>query len=278
MVQATPALQAMGAEAHTIDINLFPDGPYDDVVDILKIPCIRNVYLRAIDIEEDYDYQLIGPFVQNNIRFRAKKFLTYKTNYKTPTPEAETYYNLVQRIGITTPIPEIRINSGNGRCKYQDMVVLYPGCKTGWSFKKWDKWDLLASHFPIVHVVGKAEDFIAPSWANRKWNWPKHVSFIEGSLQQVANHIANCKFYIGNDGGISHIAAATGVKTIVIFGATNPSKNKPFAKNAKVCAINIPCRPCQWKSDWNELCRTMDCPQHLSCLRDLSIENVLSIT
>jgi hypothetical protein len=276
MIQATPAIQSIAQDGHIIDLNLFPDNA-NDVVDILKIPCVRQVFLQASDIDETYDYQLTGPFVGNYIKYRAKKYITTaKTIYKQAKPEAETYYHLALQMGIQSPMQCIKINSGAGECHHKDMVILYPGSKPDWYMKKWDKWDELAQHFSSVHVVGQEQDFSAPIWCHRTWIWPKHVSFITGNLQQIANHIAHCKVFIGNDGGLSHVAAATGVKTVVVFGPTNPIKNKPFAKNAKVCALDIPCRPCQWKSDWKELCRTGNCPYNIECLRGLSTEKVLS--
>lgn len=48
------------------------------------------------------------------------------------------------------------------------------------------------------------------------------------SLAQLAYIIAQAKLYIGPDTGITHLAAATGIPVIALFGPTNPVKWAPF--------------------------------------------------
>jgi ADP-heptose:LPS heptosyltransferase len=40
--------------------------------------------------------------------------------------------------------------------------------------------------------------------------------------------------FIGNDSGITHLAAALGVKTLAVFGPTNPNGYKPLGPAVKV--------------------------------------------
>lgn len=48
------------------------------------------------------------------------------------------------------------------------------------------------------------------------------------SLAQLAYIIAQAKLYIGPDTGITHLAAATGIPVIALYGPTNPVKWSPF--------------------------------------------------
>ncbi|MGZ8157176.1 MAG: putative lipopolysaccharide heptosyltransferase III [Methylobacter sp.] len=48
------------------------------------------------------------------------------------------------------------------------------------------------------------------------------------SLAQLATIIAQAKLYIGPDTGITHLAAATGVPVIALYGPTNPVKWAPW--------------------------------------------------
>lgn len=48
------------------------------------------------------------------------------------------------------------------------------------------------------------------------------------SLAQLAEIIAQAKLYIGPDTGITHLAAATGVPVIALYGPTNPVKWAPW--------------------------------------------------
>jgi len=46
-------------------------------------------------------------------------------------------------------------------------------------------------------------------------------------LLEVAQHLQQCRCYLGNDSGITHLAAMLGVPTIAIFGPTDPKSWRP---------------------------------------------------
>ena len=48
------------------------------------------------------------------------------------------------------------------------------------------------------------------------------------SLADVLAVLSNAAGYIGNDSGITHLAATMGVKTIAIFGPTDPAVYGPI--------------------------------------------------
>jgi heptosyltransferase-3 len=55
-----------------------------------------------------------------------------------------------------------------------------------------------------------------------------------GSLRDLAENISGARLYIGNDSGITHLAAALGVPTIALFGPTEPDIWAPRGKNVTV--------------------------------------------
>ena len=58
------------------------------------------------------------------------------------------------------------------------------------------------------------------------------------SFPNVLRLLSCTKVFIGNDSGITHLAAMLGVRTIAIFGPTNPNVYKPIGSNVKVLANN----------------------------------------
>lgn len=54
------------------------------------------------------------------------------------------------------------------------------------------------------------------------------------TLSQLAKHLAGSTLYIGNDSGITHLAAAAGLSTIAIFGPTTPEIWAPLGANVSV--------------------------------------------
>jgi ADP-heptose:LPS heptosyltransferase len=53
-----------------------------------------------------------------------------------------------------------------------------------------------------------------------------------------------CRLYIGNDSGITHMAAALDIPTLAIFGPTDPVLWSPRGKNVVVVRKETECSPC----------------------------------
>lgn len=70
------------------------------------------------------------------------------------------------------------------------------------------------------------------------------------------------------DSGNSHLVAAAGIPTYVLYGPTNPDLWMPLGKNVYPVTLNqlLPCQPCNVK---------VDC-SHLSCMKLLTPEFVFS--
>jgi ADP-heptose:LPS heptosyltransferase len=65
------------------------------------------------------------------------------------------------------------------------------------------------------------------------------------SLSQAAALLSRSDVYLGNDSGISHLAAATGTRAVALFGSSNPRQWAPRGKKAVVLRRELDCSPCQ---------------------------------
>ncbi len=71
-----------------------------------------------------------------------------------------------------------------------------------------------------------------------------------GSLLHQAGIIAGASVFLGNDSGLTHVAAALGVPTVVLFGPSHVSKNLPPANARAILAdVDLACRPCIYRKD-----------------------------
>jgi ADP-heptose:LPS heptosyltransferase len=61
-------------------------------------------------------------------------------------------------------------------------------------------------------------------------------------LYRLACWIAQARLYIGNDSGITHLAAATGVPVLALFGPTDPAVWAPRGDNVRVATWQRPPR------------------------------------
>lgn len=105
-------------------------------------------------------------------------------------------------------------------------VVLHPG--SGGRGKIWplDKWWNLAQWLvkhtphPVILILGPADSFLeAPARQMERLG----VSLLQDlPLPQVLALLNRGSAYVGNDSGVSHLAAAAGVESVVVFGPTDP--------------------------------------------------------
>ena len=89
------------------------------------------------------------------------------------------------------------------------------------------------------------------------------------TLSQVAAVISRSAVYLGNDSGITHLAAAVGVPTVALFGPSDPRQWAPRGRRVTVVSRQVHCSPCS-----NSTMKS--CP-HRACLSELSAEEVIDV-
>ena len=90
-----------------------------------------------------------------------------------------------------------------------------------------------------------------------------------GSLTQFGALAAFCDGVVVNDGGPLHVAAASGAKTVSIFGSVDEKVYGPYPQGFhKVVTKDLACRPCYRQF------RRARC-EHISCLNLITVDEVL---
>jgi len=79
-----------------------------------------------------------------------------------------------------------------------------------------------------VSVLGKGAALPTPSRS------PRLVLLQNAPLVQVAQHLHQCRCYLGNDSGITHLAAMLGIPTIALFGPSDPLIWRPLGRSVKI--------------------------------------------
>lgn len=86
------------------------------------------------------------------------------------------------------------------------------------------------------------------------------------SLFGMAAFMGRCALVIGNDGGPTHVAAAVGVPTLVLFSGTSlASEWAPRGGKVRVIEKQVPCKPCH----------STTCPFDQACLRMIGVDEVV---
>ena len=66
------------------------------------------------------------------------------------------------------------------------------------------------------------------------------ATVLSGSpLPDVAGVLAACRAYVGNDSGVTHLAAALGLPVVAIFGPSDPEKWAPRGDRVRI--LRDPC-------------------------------------
>ena len=98
---------------------------------------------------------------------------------------------------------------------------------------------------------------------------PAAPIFLKGlTLLELASVIEASRLFLGNDSGITHMAAALGVPTVAIFGPSDPKIWSPWGRHVALVRSNIACSPCSQET-------FVEC-QDIQCLKQVSVDDVLA--
>jgi heptosyltransferase-2 len=113
----------------------------------------------------------------------------------------------------------------------RDFVAIHPG--SGAPDKNWpaERFAAVARglepDLTCVWVRGPAEAGLGPAPAGAK-------ELAGEALHAVASELAAARLYLGNDSGLSHLAAAVGTPTLALFGPTDPALWAPRGRQVRV--------------------------------------------
>jgi heptosyltransferase-2 len=95
----------------------------------------------------------------------------------------------------------------------------------------------------------------------------KRPSFDLSGMTSLAGAMAlikRCGFFVTNDSGLMHVAAALHVPLVAIFGSTDPIATGPRSPNAKIVQHETECAPCL----------KPECPEDYRCMLSITPEEV----
>lgn len=138
---------------------------------------------------------------------------------------------------VSDPTPA-RIDVGD-RTKFRSAarprrILVHPG--SGGEAKCWplDRFFQVAdmlNQADVAWMLGPAELELARSVQARD-----EPLLVEDDLAKAAEQMSGFDLYLGNDSGMTHLAAALGLKTIAIFAATDPRIWRPLGDHVSVVA------------------------------------------
>lgn len=264
----------------------------------------RQRYDAFVDLSLSGQYGL-GAFlagIPRRVGFhfhRRGRFLTHRIPVDGfhDRPISEYYLDLLPLLGLPRParirfsyrLPPTALTQAQRYLESQGISVsdrlvgIVPGGGASWGpnarFKQWaperfafvaddlaDRWKVQ----PLL-VGDVRETSLCQQVADRmkgKAIWAIGIP----SLLVLAGILKRCDLVVGNDGGVIHLAASVGTRTVSIFGPVDGSVYGPVVPDERihrVVAKGLACRPCY------QGFRFPPCPWDSACLKRLEVSQVL---
>lgn len=216
---------------------------------------IMKDYFKSFDLILSYVPDKDDIFQKNLERVNKKKIVFHASFPETQTKQHIIDHLLtpVKNLGIKIDInsPQIFLKDEHKNCasnffvdnRLADKVLaLHPGSgslKKCWNVQNFadiiNWW--MDKHGKVLIICGEADEQIAGECKNLLID-EKFVIAKNIELVNLASLIARCNCYIGNDSGITHLAAAVGTKTVALFGPTDQTIWGPRGRNVKIIRID----------------------------------------
>lgn len=151
------------------------------------------------------------------------------------------------------------------------LIAIHPG--SGSRAKTWPVGRFLnladtlvgAYQAQILFIMGPGDERIKQEL--RRTMGSKHPVILDGlSLPHVGAILERCSVFIGNDSGITHMAAAVGAPVVAIFGPSDPIRWAPRGRKVNMVRKAVPCSPCEQQ--------TLSHCQLRRCLLEISVDEV----
>lgn len=200
-------------------------------------------YIRSFDVVISYLHDP-GGFVQDNLRAAGAKQVIYgspiveaghATDHLLKPLEVLAIYaaGAFPRLVLRPESAEAGLRWLADRGIESEALAIHPG--SGSPKKNWpvDRFVDLAHALAArgrspFFIIGEADDAAGRAILDRA----PGVPVLSGaSLSEVAAVLSHCVRYVGNDSGITHLAAALGIQVVAIFGNSDADRWGPRGPN-----------------------------------------------
>jgi lipopolysaccharide heptosyltransferase II len=262
----------------------------------------RNRYDLMLDYSLRREYAFWGQWVLNvprraGLDYRGRSLFH---NIRLAIPDGFTghhvtddYCALAERAGIRVedrflefyPQDNIRVQAEAflKKEKAKRVIVVAPGGGESWGkdahFKRWlpqsfaELINKLSSliHADKVLILGTQGEKDLAREMQQKLKMPSLDLTGETTLDFTAALIEKALLFMGNDGGLVHLAHALRTPLIALYGPVDPKVYGPYPSSDRALTValaDLPCRPCYHKFRYKS-----DCPDR-ACLQRLTPEMV----
>ncbi len=208
-----------------------------------------------------------------------------------PVPAIDYYLELVEALGASGGSRKMELSvladddaradellDMAGVDRNRPVVMLNPGATFGTS-KMWypNRFAAVADRLirdhsaQIIINAAPSERPIAAEVGQIMDNPPViNFAYRNNTIGLLKGLMRRCDLLITNDTGARHIAAASRIALVTIFGSTDPRWTEIYYEREGIVRIDVPCSPCQSK-----LCSQPPGPNYHQCMEGITPEMVI---
>ena len=252
-----------------------------------------TAYDVVLDTEQFHNFSAIlswlsGARVRIGFKINPARLhlYTHLVGYDVDGYEMDQFVRLVQTLGISLPVSGLHGSLAEvaipGKIPAhleqiaagRRLVAVCPGA--GDPYKQWggDRFapliDGLVEFGEAVVLLGGRDDRASAQGILARLGNAAFVSDCTGrcTLVETAAILKRAALLIGGDSGLTHLAGSLGVRTLVLFGPSDPGKWAAPDEHHVVIRKPLPCSPCAIFG-YRKWCR--DIP----CMRSISVDEVM---
>ena len=255
----------------------------------LKHELQEQTYDAVLDLQGLFKSAAIAFFAKSNIKLGICNMRELSDKISTPVIGenaeghiVERYLDTARAVGcvvgnVTFPI-QIPVEDSEAARKIMEHAGIREGnpyvvfvVGANWPNKRWptENFAALGDWFYQLAVVpvliGNGDlDAQRAQEIESKMEIPPINLVNRTNIPQLAHVIRSSRLVIGGDTGPVHLGAALGVRTIMLMGPTNATRNGPFGQIQNAIEVERPCKGC-WKRA---------CPKNEICLEKIPVSFV----
>ena len=200
-------------------------------------------YFSTFALIISFLYDPDGIFQENVARCTRAHFVQgpHRPEESAGVHATEVFLKPLERLAIFDADPTPRLSVITGGVETRDGIALHPG--SGSPLKNWPegRWAELVRQLSegmserLLLIGGEAEGGRAQRLAACATPGRCKVEIAENlPLAELAVQLSRCRFFIGHDSGITHLAAAVGLPGLVLWGPSVPDVWRPRSERMHV--------------------------------------------
>ena len=203
----------------------------------------QAAHIRSFDLIISYLYDPDG-VVQANLKATGVKQVIYGSPLVEEGHAIDSLMKPLETLAIygEKPSPRLTLNAEKGKEWLKahglsgDVVAIHPGSgspRKNWPAKNFLKLAerLRESGQRYLMIFGEADADVA---ALIRKEIPPVIELSGCTLVELATVLSACRAFIGNDSGVTHIAAAVGLPTLALFGPSNADRWGPRGSHVSI--------------------------------------------